>query len=150
MGEPVETMIYVGERGTVEVLSFGWVEAECAEKGQRIYQVADLAELLLEFRAAGGCVNPREPNPQLVLARTTVRALEHKDATAANPERAIFDMRLNVTAADRRRVFDLVNEFTEHARNLAPVGVVVRYTQLRPGHPLSSFVPTMVPKRRRR
>jgi hypothetical protein len=41
---------YVGERGELELLPEGTVERECAERGERVYQLADLTELLEEIR----------------------------------------------------------------------------------------------------
>lgn len=45
-------LIFVGKRGSLEILPEGTVERECAERGERIYELADLPELLEELRQA--------------------------------------------------------------------------------------------------
>jgi hypothetical protein len=45
---PTET-VFVGRRGSIEVLAEGTVERECAEKGERIYRPHELDELLDEI-----------------------------------------------------------------------------------------------------
>jgi hypothetical protein len=41
---------YIGEIGELELLPEGTVERELAERGERLYQLSDLDELLAELR----------------------------------------------------------------------------------------------------
>ena len=64
-------------------------------------------------------------------------------------ERALVDVRLWVEAEDELEVWRLVRVFQRRAALVAPPGVEVRWSQLRPPHPLSQFKATMAPKRKR-
>jgi hypothetical protein len=65
-------------------------------------------------------------------------------------ERAVFDLRCWVEADTADEVFRQIAELLDRARADAPAGVDVRYWQLRNGHPLSAFRPTIErPKRKR-
>jgi hypothetical protein len=63
-------------------------------------------------------------------------------------ERAIIDMRLHVSAHTTEHLWQLVNDFLEHAKATAPPEINVRYTQLRPGKRSRSFEPTIEPAKR--
>ena len=62
-------------------------------------------------------------------------------------ERAVFDVRVEVTAPEATDVFHLINLFLLLARRVAPAGVNVRYSSLKETN--GSFRPTITPKRRR-
>lgn len=63
-------------------------------------------------------------------------------------ERGAFDARLWVTGEDARDVYRLLNEWLIAAREVAPEGVEVRYTQLRPARRTRLFHPTLGRRRR--
>ena len=63
--------------------------------------------------------------------------------------RAAIDLRLNVTAETEAEVWELVSEFVDRVREIAPANIIVRYYQLRPGHKSPTFPVTMAPRRRR-
>lgn len=65
-------------------------------------------------------------------------------------ERAVFDLRCWVEADSADEVFRRITELLERARADAPAGVDVRYWQLRNGHALSRFRPTIQRSRRKR
>jgi hypothetical protein len=62
-------------------------------------------------------------------------------------ERAVFDVRLHITAADRAAVYSALKLFVNRAQKAAPEGVVVRYWQLRDGRKSRTFRPTIWPIR---
>ncbi len=64
-------------------------------------------------------------------------------------ERATVDLRLHVSADTRADVYAALNAFVESARAIAPPTIEVCYTQLRRGHPLAKFQPTMTPQKTR-
>lgn len=64
-------------------------------------------------------------------------------------ERAIFDVRVWVTGDNEGHVYDLISYFVESAAAVAPPGVDVRYSQLRPAR-TRAFLATIAPKRRKR
>jgi hypothetical protein len=64
-------------------------------------------------------------------------------------ERAVFDIRVWVEADTRAEVYERITQLVERARLLEPPGVSVRYSQLRSGHALSAFRPTIERRRRR-
>lgn len=61
-------------------------------------------------------------------------------------ERGIFDVRVWVEADDVRAVYALATDLVLLMRQVAPEGVQVRYSQLRAGHPLCKFQPSLEPK----
>jgi hypothetical protein len=61
--------------------------------------------------------------------------------------RGIFDVRVWITGDNDGHVYDLISDFLEAAREAAPLGVDVRYSQLRPPRN-RNFEATMRPKRR--
>lgn len=56
---------HVGARGELELLPEGTVERELAEKGERLYQLSDLDELLAELRASKMDTPSGDPRPGL-------------------------------------------------------------------------------------
>ncbi len=65
-------------------------------------------------------------------------------------ERAIFDIRVWITGDNEGHVWDLVADFTDAAREAAPPGVDVRYSQLRRPARTRAFAATIGPKPRRK
>ena len=64
-------------------------------------------------------------------------------------ERAIFDVRIWVTAESRADVWDTISELEAKLRALQIPGVDVRYSQLRRNRGTRGFEPTMERRRKR-
>lgn len=69
------------------------------------------------------------------------------DPMGTGRERAAFDIRVHVEGRSRREVYLLVNELVYAARQVAPAGVDVRYSQLRDGRRSRSFNPSFWPRK---
>ena len=66
---------HCGEHGCLELLPLGTVERECEEKGERIYQLSDLGELLAEIKAS-----------KVPVTQAPATDTEYDPATSAWPE----------------------------------------------------------------
>jgi hypothetical protein len=62
--------------------------------------------------------------------------------------RAIFDARVHVVAESRETLYATLNAWLRSARAVAPEGLQVRYTALRPGRRSRTFTPTIEPPRK--
>ena len=81
------------------------------------------------------------------LAAGPTKTLAEFPEVSTASHRGIFDVRIWITGSTSGEVFELARELTKLSRRLAPQGVDIRYTTLRPGHPLCGFKPTLEPKR---
>jgi hypothetical protein len=63
-------------------------------------------------------------------------------------QRAIVDLRLHVTGHTTEHVYQLLTDYLEHARQIAPPEIDVRYTQLRPAKRSRTFDANMEPAKR--
>ena len=69
---------YEGENGTLELLPFGEVERECERNGERIYELHEIGELLVELREHKAPVSSSRTRD----SRTSAKALGPTAVTA--------------------------------------------------------------------
>jgi hypothetical protein len=75
-------------------------------------------------------------------------ALRPQVPDASQSCRAIFDARVHVVAESRETLYATLNAWLRSARAVAPEGLEVRYTALRPGCRSHAFTPTIEPPRK--